>query len=110
MPFVGFVASGLVSGSYYIGGGTINRNTLKTNKRNYITFTAYLTEMHERVRIALQIKRPPFFSTARRSAKLEDLVFDSGITFHSNTTEVDTATATPCGPNNVTSQLDWAVR
>jgi hypothetical protein len=46
MPFFGIVASGLLSGSYYNGGGTINTNTLKTSKRIYITFTAYLTEMH----------------------------------------------------------------
>jgi len=32
MRFVGIVASGLVSGSYYDGGGASDINTLKTSK------------------------------------------------------------------------------
>ena len=32
MRFVGIVASGLVSGSYYNGGGTSDINAMKTNK------------------------------------------------------------------------------
>jgi hypothetical protein len=32
MSFIGIVASGLVSGSYYNGGGASDINTLKTSK------------------------------------------------------------------------------
>jgi len=106
MHFVGNVASGLVPGSYYNRGGASDIESLKTSKKMYITFTAYLTEMHKMTCFALQIKRPSSLPTVRRSAKLEVLAFDSGITSHSNATGVDTATATPCGQNSVTSQLD----
>jgi hypothetical protein len=62
MLFVGIVASGLVSGSFYNGGGASDINTLKSSRKIYITFTAYLTDMHERTCFAPQIKRPPFFT------------------------------------------------
>jgi hypothetical protein len=101
--FVGIVASGLVSGSYYNRGGASDINTLKTSKKIYFTFTDYLTEMHETTCFALQIKRHSSLPTVRRTAKLEALAFDSGITSHSNAIGIDTATATPCGQKSVTS-------
>jgi hypothetical protein len=104
MPFVGIVASGLVPGSYSSGGGASDINTLKTSKKIYITLTAYLTDMHERTYFALHIKRPTFLPTVRRRAKMDALVFDSRVTSHNKATGVDTAT--PCGKNSVTSQLD----
>jgi hypothetical protein len=106
MRFVGIVASGLVSGSYYNGGGASDINNLKTSKKIYITFTAYLTEMHEATCFVLQIKKHSSLPTVRRIAKLKALAFDSEITSHSNINGVDTSTATPCGQNSVTSQLD----
>jgi hypothetical protein len=102
MRFVGIY----VSGSYHKGGGASDINTLKTSKKIYITFTAYLTDMHERSCFALQTKRRTSLPTVRRSAKLDASAFDSRITSHGNATGVDTATATPCGQNSVTSQLD----
>jgi len=92
-------------GSYYVWGGTHVNNPLKTNTI-YITFTAYLAQMHEKTCFALQIKRHSSLPTVRRSAKLEAVAFESGITSHSNATGVDTATATPCGKSSPTSQLD----
>jgi hypothetical protein len=47
MRFVGNVASGLVSGGYYNRGAASDIDSLKTCQKMYITFTAYLTEMHE---------------------------------------------------------------
>jgi len=42
----------------------------------------------------------------RRSAKLEALTFDSGVSSQSKETGRDTTTATPCGQNSATSQMD----
>jgi len=58
----------VLSGSYDVWGGTHVSNPLKTNTF-YITFTAYLTVMHETTCFALQIKRHFSLPTARRSAK-----------------------------------------
>ena len=93
----------LIFGSYDVWGGTHDTNPLNKNTNK---FTAYITEMHEKTCFALQIKRHSSLPTARRSAKLEALAFDSGVTSDSNATGVDTATATPCGKSSATSQLD----
>ena len=58
----------VLSGSYDVWGGTHVSNPLKTNTF-YITFTAYLTVMHETTCFALQIKRHFSLPTAHRSAK-----------------------------------------
>jgi hypothetical protein len=93
---ISILCTPVLSGSYDVWGGTHVTNPLNTNTI-YVTFTAYLTEMLETTCFALQINRHSSLPTARRSANLEDLAFDSGMTFHSNATGVDTATATPCG-------------
>jgi hypothetical protein len=66
----------------------------------------YIPQTSTTACFALKIKRPTSLPTVRRCAKLEALAFDSRITSYSNATGVDTATATPCGQNSVTSQLD----
>jgi len=104
-PQISLLCTPVLSGSYDDSGGTHATNPQNTNTV-YNTFTAYLTEMHDTTCFALQIKRPSSLPTARRSAKLEALAFDSGITSHSNANGVDTATATPCGQNSIISQLD----
>jgi len=101
---ISILCTPVLSGSYDVRGGTHGTNPLNTNTI-YITFTAYLTEMHETTCFTLQIKRPSSLPTVRRSAKLEAVAFDSGIISHSNATGVDTATATPCGQNSVKSHL-----
>ena len=100
---ISILCTPLISGSYDVWGGTHVTNPLNTNTI-YITFTDYLTEMNETTCFALQIKRHSSLPTVRRSAKLGALAFDSGISSHSNAIGLDTATATPCGQNSVTSQ------
>ena len=70
MAFVGIVASGLISGGYYRGGGASDINFLKTIKTIHITFTSYITEKHETTYFALQVKRTSSLLTVRRSASL----------------------------------------
>jgi len=104
-PQISILCTPVLTGCYDFGGGTHATNPLNTNTIN-TTFTAYLTEIHETTCFALQIKRHSSLPTVRRSAKLEALAFDSGITSHSNATGVDTATATSCGKSSATSQFD----
>ena len=93
--------------------------SLERQKRICITFTSYLTEMHETTSFAPEVKVPPSLPTVRNqidivknrsSAKLEALGFHSRITSNSNTIWRDTASATPCGRNSathVTNGLGW---
>ena len=54
----------VLSGSYDVWGGTHATNPLRT-KRIYITFTSYLTEIHETTCFALQVNRPFSLPTVR---------------------------------------------
>jgi len=111
IPQISILCTPVLSGSYDVWGGTHGTNSLKTNTI-YITFTAYLTQMHETTCFALQIKRTSSLPTVRnqtdinnyrRRAKLKALAYDLRITSWSNATGVDTATATPCAKSSATS-------
>jgi hypothetical protein len=63
-PQISIFCTPVSSGSYDVWGGTLANKPLNTNTI-YITFTAYLTEMHETKCFALQINRPSPLPTVR---------------------------------------------
>ena len=64
IPHISILCIPVLSGSYHVWGSTHVTNPLNTNTI-YITFTAYLTEMHQKICFALEIKRPSSLPTVR---------------------------------------------